>query len=143
MLLTRPIVAAAAIAAVVYAAPAAAHGYNGTFDPAMRSFNGTWPVTITDSQRSNGTGCLTLNGNATQGQASLVFGNQRYQYGSFMVSDDILVVTISEPLYGQNGAIMFISHVKRAQIGQGVFENIEGGSNFDAGMLAYGKKNGC
>jgi hypothetical protein len=31
----------------------------------------------------------------------------------------------------------------RGTIGQGIFENIEGGSNFDSGDLAFGKKNGC
>jgi hypothetical protein len=38
---------------------------------------------------------------------------------------------------------MFISPAKRGHIGVGVFENIEGGSNFDAGTLTFGTKNGC
>jgi hypothetical protein len=38
---------------------------------------------------------------------------------------------------------MFIAHANRGHIGQGAFENIEGGSNFDFGSLAFGNKNGC
>jgi hypothetical protein len=101
------IAAVAATAMVVSGAPAMAHGYNGNsismFVPASHSYSGAWPVTVTHSQRSNGTGCLTLSGNAS-GWASLVFGGQKYTYGSFVVIDDILMATISEPLYGQNGA---------------------------------------
>jgi hypothetical protein len=112
-------------------------------DPAASSYSGNWPITITRSQRSNGTGCLTLNGNSNSGQASLVFGSQKYPYGSFVVRNGILIVNIVQPLYGQNGALMFIAHAHRGQIGEGAFEDIEGGSNFDFGTLAFGTKGGC
>jgi hypothetical protein len=126
------IVAAAAVAVLVSTARAMANGYTGS-----------WPVTITHSQRSNGTGCLTLTGNAGGGRASLVFGSQKYTYGSFVVVNGILVANITEPLYGQNGAWMFMAHASHGHVGQGAFENIEGGSNFDYGALAFGMKNGC
>jgi hypothetical protein len=113
------------------------------FVPALHSYSGAWPVTVTRSQRSNGTGCLTLSGNARGGSASLVFGGFKYPYGSFFVIDNILMATISEPLYGQNGALTFTASANRGNIGQGIFENIEGGSNFDFGALAFGMKNGC
>jgi hypothetical protein len=129
------------------AGAAIAHGYNGNstymFAPASRSYSGAYPVTVTHSQRSNGTYCLTLTGNASGGSASLVFGSQKYSYGSFLVINDTLAATIQEPLYGQNGALMFIASADHGHISQGIFENIEGGSNFDAGALAFGKKNGC
>jgi len=112
------------------------------FVPASISYSGAWPVTVMRSYRSNGTGCLTLTGNAS-GSASLVFGGQQYPSGSFLVINYILVATIQEPLYGQNGALMFIAHANHDHIGQGIFENIEGGSNFDFGALAFGMKNGC
>jgi hypothetical protein len=141
------IVAVAAMAIVACAGAAMAHGSNenatGMLVPESQSYTGAWPVTITHSQRSNGTGCLTLNGNANGGSASLVFGSQKYQDGSFLVINDILVATIQEPLYGQNGALMFVASAHRGHIGQGIFENVEGGSNFDAGALAFGMKNGC
>jgi hypothetical protein len=140
------IVAVAASAMVASAGAARAHIYDSNanmLSPASHSYSGAWPVTITGSQRSNGTGCLTLNGNGNGGSASLVFGSQKYPYGSFLVKNGILVATITEPLYGQNGALMFIPHAERGHIGQGIFENIEGGSNFDAGTVAFGTKNGC
>jgi hypothetical protein len=139
------VVVAAAMAIAASAGSAIAHGSNATsmFVPESASYTGAWPVTITHSQRSNGTGCLTLNGNANGGSASLVFGSQKYQYGSFLVINDILMATIQEPLYGQNGALVFVASAHRGRIGQGIFENVEGGSNFDAGALAFGAKNGC
>jgi len=141
----RIIIAAAAAAIVVSAGPAMAHGYNGNtimFVPASHGYSGAWPVTVTHSQRSNGIGCLTLTGNGSGGSASLVFG-QPYAYGSFVVISHILVATIVEPLNGQNGALMFIAPASRGHIGQGVFENVEGGYNFDSGVLVFGTKNGC
>ena len=125
---------AAMLAAAVFATttPATARGYSGT-----------WPVTISQSQRDNGTGCLTLKGYATYGSASLAFGSQKYTYGSYFVLNGIFVATISEPLYGQNGALMFIAPSSNGRFDKGDFENIEGGSNFDLGDLHFGRKNGC
>ena len=141
------IAAAAATAVAVSAGLAVAHGYNANtvnmFAPASHSYAGAWPVTVTHSQFSNGTGCLTLSGNGTSGSASLVFGGQKYPYGSFLVINDILLTTIQEPLYGQNGGLMFAAHADRGLIGKGIFENVEGGSNFDAGDVAFGTKNDC
>ena len=137
---------AAAMAVLVSAGPATAHGYNGNsisaFFPDSHGYTGAWPLTITRSQRDNGTGCLTLNG-GTSGQASLTFGSQKYPYGSFVVVNGILMANITEPLYGQNGALMFVVHASRGKITPGVFEDIRGGSNFDFGTLTFGTKNGC
>ena len=141
------IAAVAASAMVVSAGVAVAHGYNGStmnmIVPDSRSYSGAWPVTVTGSQFSNGTGYLTLTGNGSSGSASLVFGGQQYHYGSFVVINHILMANIQEPLYGQNGALMFAASANHGHIGQGIFENVEGGSNFDFGALAFGMKNGC
>jgi hypothetical protein len=126
------IVAVAGMAMAASAGAASARGYSGN-----------WPVTISHSQFDNGTDCLTLTGAGNGGQASLVAGGTKYPYGSFLVLNGILVVNISEPLYGQNGALMFIAPASRGRIGVGVFEDIRGGSNFDAGDLVFGAKNGC
>ena len=130
--ITVPVLAAAIAAAI--AAPAAASGGN---------YSGTWPVTITNSQFSNGAGCLTLSGNGKSGGASLVFGSQKYVYGSFLVMDGIIVVSIVEPLYGQNGVLQFTAHARGGTVSKGIFEDLRGGSNFDAGSLKFGMKNGC
>jgi hypothetical protein len=137
----------ATLAMVASAGAVMAHGYYGSptnmMFPASLGYSGNWPVTVTHSQFDNGTDCLTLNGGSHGGSASLVAGGQKYPYGSFIVRSGILVVNISEPLYGQNGALMFIAPASRGHIGQGVFEDIRGGSNFDAGDLTFGVKNGC
>jgi hypothetical protein len=137
----------AAMAMVVSAGPAMAHVYSGNgstiFPAKSHSYSGAWPVTITGSQFSNGTGCLTLTGSGNSGSASLVLDSQKYPYGSFLVINDILVATIQEPLYGQNGALLFVASASRGHIGQGLFQNVEGGSNFDYGTLTFGTKNDC
>ncbi|MGB8907891.1 MAG: hypothetical protein WCC84_04020 [Candidatus Cybelea sp.] len=142
------LIAAAATAAIVTSSGAAMAHINGgatnMIAPASQSYSGSWPVTVTHSQRSNGTYCLTLAENGrNEGAASLVMGSQRFPFGSFVVIKGILMATISEPLYGQNGALTFTADAHRGNIGQGIFENIEGGSNFDFGALAFGMKNGC
>lgn len=141
----RILIAAFATTAIFVSTGAAmAHGYNGNILPALHSYSGAWPVTVTGSQFSNGTACLTLTETGGKGgSASLVMDGQKYPFGSFLILNDILVANIVEPLYGQNGALMFIASASRGRIGQGAFENIEGGSNFDFGSLAFGMKNGC
>ncbi|MBV9263878.1 MAG: hypothetical protein JO324_06105, partial [Candidatus Eremiobacteraeota bacterium] len=67
----------------------------------------------------------------------------KYPYGSFIVLNGLIVVNITEPLYGQNGALMFIAPASRGHFGVGDFEDIRGGSNFDFGDLTFGQKNGC
>lgn len=109
-----------------------------------RSYSGNWPVTVTNSQRSNGTYCLTLTeGSRKSGSASLVANGQKYNYGSFFIINGIFMATIQEPLYGQNGALTFTGRAAHGRIGSGIYENIEGGSNFDFGSLSFGMKGGC
>jgi hypothetical protein len=122
----------AATAMVVSARVAVAHGIN--------SYSGSWPVTVTHSQHSNGTYCLTLSGN---GSASLVIGSQRFPYGSFLVINHTLVATITAQAYSQNAGLVFIGSAGRGTIGPGVFEDVYGGSDFDSGALAFGTKGGC
>ena len=73
----------------------------------------------------------------------LDFQGQKYQYGSFVVMDGIFIASITEPLYGQNGALQFTAHAGGGRIGRGIFQNLEGGSDFDEGALTVGMKNGC
>ncbi|MGB9651288.1 MAG: hypothetical protein WCB01_05755 [Candidatus Cybelea sp.] len=145
----QTLIAAAATAAIVASAGAVmAHGFNGSsmnmITPASQSYSGSWPVTVKGSQFSNGTLCLTLTQSGKNGgSATLVKGDQKFPYGSFLILNGILMATIQEQLYGQNGALTFTAGAHRGNIGQGMFENIEGGSNFDFGKLEFGMKNGC
>jgi hypothetical protein len=147
-LLQRILIAAVAATAMVVSATAAmAHGLNGStmnlVDPASRNYSGSWPVTVTRSQHSNWTGCLTLTENASGRSASLVIGSQRFPSGSFLVVNHTLVATITAQAYSQNAGLLFIGSAGRGAIGPGVFEDVYGGSDFDSGALAFGMKGGC
>lgn len=133
--------AAAAMVSVASGGTVMARGFSP--EPMGHSYAGGWPVTITGTQFDNGTGCLTFSGNGKSGSATFVLDSYTYHYGSFIVSRGLIVVTITEPLYGQNGALMFIAHAAHGNIGQGVFEDIRGGSNFQFGDVSFGTKGGC
>jgi len=105
-----------------------------------RGYSGSWPVTVTHSQHSNGTYCLTL---TASGSASLIIGSQKFSYGSFLVINHTLVATITAQAYSQNAGLVFIGSASRGNIGPGVFEDVYGGSDFDSGALAFGMKGGC
>jgi hypothetical protein len=123
------IAGAATIAMVVFSpGPAMARGYSGS-----------WPVTVTKSQHSNGTYCLTLGENGT---ASVLIGSKRYN-GSFLVINRKLVATITVQAYSQNAGLVFIGSASHGSIGPGVFEDVYGGSDFDSGALAFGMNGDC
>jgi hypothetical protein len=123
-----PIAAVAATAMVAPAGATMAHGYSGS-----------WPVTVTKSQHSNGTYCLMLGQN---GSASVIIGSRKYD-GSFLIINHTLVATITVQAYSQNAGLVFVGSASRGNIGKGVFEDVYGGSDFDSGALAFGMKDGC
>jgi hypothetical protein len=140
--------AVATAAMVVSAGAAMAHSINGStmnmVVPDSRGYGGSWPVTVSHSQHSNGTDCLTLIGTGIDaGSASLVTGSQKLSNGSFLVINHTLVATIPVQGYGQNAGLVFIGSASRGNIGPGVFEDVYGGSDFDSGALAFGMKGGC
>jgi hypothetical protein len=138
--------AVAALAVALTAAPptaGSAHGFGAMNLTPFANYSASWPVTITGSAFSNDTGCLTLSGTAAGGRASLVFDARSYPEGSFLVISGTLIATITEPLYGQNGALMFTAPASQNHLSTGVFENVEGGSDFDAGVLTIGARNHC
>lgn len=130
---------AATLAVVVPGGPTIAHGYISA--PMARGLSGSWPVTVTGSQRSNFTGCLTLNGS---GFASLVInGSQKFPYGTYLVINHTFVATIQVQGYSQNASFLFIGRAEHKAIGPGVFEDAYGGEDFDSGALTFGMKGGC
>jgi hypothetical protein len=139
------ITAAAATAIAVSAGAAIAHG--GSMMPMAvndsAGYAGSYPVTVSHSQHSDGTYCLTLTENASGKFASLVIGSHKYPEGSFLVTNHTLVATITAQAYSQNAGLVFIGSADRGKIGPGVFEDVYGGSDFDSGALAFGMKNGC
>jgi hypothetical protein len=131
-------VAAGLLAATFSAGAATARGFDPT--PMAHSYAGSWTVTVTGSQHSNWTGCLTLTGS---GEASVVIGSQKYTGGSYFVVNNTLVATIGVEGYGQNAGLMFIGRASRSQLGAGAFEDVYGGGDFDSGALAFGMKGSC
>jgi hypothetical protein len=110
-----------------------------------QSYSGNWPATVTHSQHSNGTYCLTLTDNGTlgwphSGPASLPGGSG----GSFQLINGTLVVTIEEEGgTGQNAGLVFSASASHGDIGKGVYEDVFAGEEFDSGVLVFGVKNGC
>jgi hypothetical protein len=144
------IAAVASIAMIASTGAAIAHGTHGIsgitmnmFVPESHNYSGSWPVTVTHSQHSNGTSCLTLTENGRNaGSASLLIGSQKLSNGSFLVINHTLVATIPVQGYGQNAGLVFIGSAN-LDIGPGVFEDVYGGADFDSGALAFGMKDSC
>ena len=126
---------------IVSAGAAMAHGINGStmnmVVPDSHGYGGSWPVTVTHSQHSNGTYCLTLTASGSNaGSASLVIGSQKLSNGSFLVINHTLVATIPVQGYGQNAGLVFIGSADRGKIGPGVFEDVYGAVRFRLGRVS-------
>jgi hypothetical protein len=121
----------------------------GSASAAMaRGFSGNWPLTVTQSQHSNGSYCLTLNDSGSigfphSGSASLTGPGGKLPYGTFQLIDHILVVTIQQPGGSQNAGLVFIAPVGAGGIGKGAYDQVYGGEAFDSGALVFGTKGGC
>jgi hypothetical protein len=103
-------------------------------------YAGNWPVTVTHSQRSNGTYCLKLTG---YGGASLTGGFGNPTDGEFQIIAHTLVATIDVP--GGDGEIDYLVFVARAtsgSIGEGIFDYANAAEN-DVGKIAFGAEGGC
>jgi hypothetical protein len=113
-----------------------------------QSYSGNWPLTVSQSQHSNGNYCLALTDNGSfgwphSGEASVVIGDTTY-YGTFQLIDGLLMATIEEPSdSGQNAGAVFIAHASGGHIGKGVYDQVYGGEEFDSGVLMFGVKNRC
>jgi hypothetical protein len=112
-----------------------------------QSFTGNWPATVTQSQRDNGTYCLTLTDDGSygwphSGEAELNGQNSPYP-GYFTVIDGLITVTFTFPS-GEGDCCDYLVFTARANksghIGKGVFNYF---GITDNGLLAFGKKDGC
>jgi hypothetical protein len=101
-------------------------------------------VTVSRAPRGNGTYCLTLKQTSKDsGSASLTGNGSNQPYGTFQVLNHTLVATIQQPGEYQNAALLFIGPVNNGNVGDGFFEQVYGGEDFDSGKLAFGMKGGC
>jgi hypothetical protein len=137
----RILIAALAATTIAFSGSAAmARGFNAD----AHGYSGSYPVTVSRSQHSNGTYCLTLTENGDKaGAASLIIGSQKFPEGSFIIVNHTVVATITAQAYSQNAGLVFIGSADRSSIGPGAFEDVYGGSDFDSGALTFGMKGGC
>lgn len=111
-----------------------------------QSFTGDWPATVTHSERSNGTYCLSLTDNGSfgaphSGPATLLSDNGPVS-GSFTVVNGIMTVSFSYPS-GEGDCCsfqVFTAKANNGAIGNGVYNYF---GITDLGLLTFGKKNGC
>ncbi len=111
-----------------------------------QSYTGNWPATVTQSQRSNGTYCVTLTDDGSygwphSGEAKLNGQNGPYP-GYFTVINGLITVTFTYPS-GEGDCCDFFVFTARASnrnIGKGAFNYL---GLTDNGLVAFGKKDGC
>lgn len=136
MRFSKRILVAVAAVMVVAAAPSTAMA---------QGYTGKWPVTISRSHHSDGSYCLTLSDNGSGGfrhSGSASLGGS-LNFGTFQVINHDLVATIEAQGYGQNAGLVFIGRANGGSIGNGFFEDVYGGEDFDSGALTFGMKGGC
>jgi hypothetical protein len=112
-----------------------------------QSYTGDWPATVTHSKGSNGTYCISLTDNGSNGwphsgQATMVEGTSTL-YGTFQVIGALITVTIeSEGDYADTG-LVFVAQASNGTIGKGVYDDVYSGEEIDSGELTFGAKNNC
>jgi hypothetical protein len=112
-----------------------------------QSYTGNWPATVTQSQRSNGTYCVSLTDDGSYGwphSGEAVLNGQQDPYGGyFTVIDGLITVTFTYPS-GEGDCCSFQVFTARANksghIGKGAFNYF---GITDNGLLVFGKKDGC
>jgi len=111
-----------------------------------QSYSGNWQATVTKSQRSNGTYCVTLTDDGSYGfphSGEAVLNGQNNPYGGyFTVIDGLITVTFTYPS-GEGDCCdfqVFTAHASNGKISKGVFNYF---GLTDIGLLAFGKKDGC
>ena len=111
-----------------------------------QSYSGNYPVTVTKSQRNNGTYCISLTDDGSYGFAhsgEAVLNGQRNPYGGyFTVIDGLVTVTFTYPS-GEGDCCdfqVFTAHASNGKIGKGAFNYF---GLTDIGLVAFGKPDGC
>jgi hypothetical protein len=103
------------------------------------SYNGSWPITITNSQYYNGNYCLTLSGGSAQ-----LSGPLGALYGNFQVLGKNLIAIVPEQTSGGfNWGVEFILPARNGTLAKGTFLVDEDGELESPGSANVGTKNGC
>ena len=111
-----------------------------------QSYTGNWPATVTESQRNNGTNCVTLTDDGSYGwphSGEAVLNGQQDPYGGyFTVINGLITVTFTYPS-GEGDCcdfLVFTAAASKGHIGKGAFNYF---GLTDNGVVAFGTKNGC
>jgi hypothetical protein len=112
-----------------------------------QSYTGDWPATVSHSKGSNGTYCLSLTDNGSNGwphsgQVTMVEGRSTL-YGTFQVIGGLITVTVESPGSYENTGLVFVAQASNGTIGKGVYDDVYNGEEIDSGQLAFGAKNSC
>jgi hypothetical protein len=110
---------------------------------AAGDFTGNWPLTVTDSQRTNGTYCLEVKNG---GLAYLeIYGGQAFS--TYRILGGSIVVTTElqggERGEGGNTGLVFVAKAKEGKLGNGVYDGVSDGESDDTGKVSFGVKGGC
>jgi hypothetical protein len=109
-----------------------------------QSFSGKWPLTVTKSLFENGTYCLTVTDDGSEGWPhSGAATIAQEPYGFFQVIKGKFLVDIVVPAQGQNEVLEFTADGRNGSIGNGAAQLIAGGEPLDSGEMVVGKKGGC
>lgn len=111
-----------------------------------QSYTGNWPATVTQSQRDNGTYCMSLTDDGSygfphSGEATMI-PNQSPYPGYFTVVNGLITVTFTFPS-GEGDCcdyFVFTARASNGRITKGVFNYF---GITDIGLTTFGKKNGC
>jgi hypothetical protein len=111
---------------------------------ASGSYTGTWPLTITNGQYLNGTYCLTVTDDGSEGwKHSGSATIPEYTYGVFQVINGKFMADIVVPAEGQNEVLLFTASGRNGSISNGAAQQISGGEPLYAGVMTVGAKNSC
>ena len=109
-----------------------------------QSFSGKWPLTVTKSLFYNGTYCLTVTDDGSEGwphSGSATIAQE--PYGFFQVIRGKFLVDVVVPAQGQNEVLEFTADGRNGMISNGAMQLVAGGEPLDSGELVLGKKGGC
>ena len=112
------------------------------------TYTGNWPITVSNSQRANGSYCLTVKDDGSlrfphSGFVSLTGPGGNLPYGTFELIGHFFTVTVQQQGETQNAGLVFVARAGNGIIGNGIYDQVYGGEEFDSGKAIFGAKGGC
>jgi hypothetical protein len=113
----------------------------GTARAGTPSYEGNWPITISNAQFYDGTYCLKLSG-STSGGAELT-GQMGNLYGNFQVFGRTLIAIVPLQSNGFNLGEEFVLPARNGKLARGTYVEDGDGEIANSGVAKVGKENGC